>query len=37
VGLSPEELRTALEKFYGEHRLETPGITVDDWVTVLKA
>jgi lipoate-protein ligase A len=35
VGVSIEELRSALQKFYCNQGVETPGITVEDWVAVL--
>jgi lipoate---protein ligase len=35
VGVPVDRLRSVLEEFYCEHRVETPGITVEDWHTVL--
>jgi lipoate-protein ligase A len=35
VGISIEKLRSVIEEFYCEHRVETPGIMVDDWLAVL--
>jgi lipoate-protein ligase A len=37
AGISIENLGSAVQEFYHEHRLETPGITVEDWLTVLAA
>jgi lipoate---protein ligase len=35
VGIPTEKLRSVIEEFYCEHRAETPGIMVDDWLAVL--
>jgi lipoate---protein ligase len=35
VGVPVERLRSVLEAFYSDHRVETPGITIEDWITVL--
>jgi lipoate---protein ligase len=37
VGMSVEELRPLLQEFYREHQVETAGIAVEDWLTVLAA
>ncbi|GAF83470.1 unnamed protein product, partial [marine sediment metagenome] len=31
------EVRTFLEKFYADGEVETPGIEIDDWLSVLEA
>ena len=36
-GATIEKLQFVIEEFYGKYRVETPGITVDDWLTVLAA
>lgn len=35
-GVEPNGLRPTIERFYAENRFETPGITVEDWMAVLK-
>lgn len=35
-GVAADELRLMLERFYDERPLETPGVTIEDWLTVLK-
>ncbi len=35
-GVEPGGLRPTIERFYAENRFETPGITVEDWMAVLK-
>lgn len=37
VGMSPDELRSVIENFYIDNQFDTPGITVEDWIAVLKA
>jgi len=37
MGTSAENLRSMLEEFYCGHPVETPGITLEDWLKVLKA
>jgi hypothetical protein len=36
AGISPEKLARVLGRFYDENRIEARGITVDDWLKVLK-
>ena len=35
AGVSTAELRSSLEEFYLEYRIETSGVTIEDWLTVL--
>jgi lipoate---protein ligase len=35
AGVPVQGLRSVLEDFYSDHRVETPGITIEDWLTVL--
>lgn len=35
-GVGTNELRPTIDRFYAENRFETPGITVEDWMAVLK-
>lgn len=37
VGKSPEQARMTLEDFYAGQEVETPGVSIDDWMKVLKA
>jgi len=37
MGTSAENLRSMLEEFYCEYPVETPGITLEDWLKVLTA
>lgn len=37
VGVSIEKLHSVIEEFYSEDRVETPGVTVEDWLAVLAA
>jgi hypothetical protein len=34
-GKSVKEARSLIESFYAEKQIESPGITVDDWLQVL--
>ncbi len=35
-GVGTNELRPTIDRFYAENRFETPGITIEDWMAVLK-
>lgn len=35
-GVKIDDLKPTVERFYAEHRFETPGITIEDWMAVLK-